>query len=142
MTLLLLSAVLIQTGGMRIGLGLLAEVLTRIDMDGRDRRIDTLASQAPLPVVQPRPVLVQGVGSTAVTRRAMEGVAVLATALLSGTQGTAVTARAPAKSLSAAVAHAPGTDRHGRASDRRVIHVPTAESFGVPCAPPRSRRPR
>jgi hypothetical protein len=63
MTLLLLSAVLIQTGGMLIGLGVLAEVLTRIDMDGRDRRIDTLASQAPLPVVQPRPVLVQRGGA-------------------------------------------------------------------------------
>jgi hypothetical protein len=49
--------------GMLIGLGLLAEVLTRIDMDGRDRRIDTLASQAPLPVVQPRPVLVQRGGA-------------------------------------------------------------------------------
>jgi hypothetical protein len=44
---------------MLIGLGRPAEVLTRIDMDGRRRRADTLASQAPLPVVQPRPVLVQ-----------------------------------------------------------------------------------
>jgi hypothetical protein len=55
-----------------------------------------------------------------VTRRAMEGVAVLATALFGGTQGTAVTARAPAKSLPAAVAHAPGTDRHHYTMSARV----------------------
>src|SRR5262245_60809025 len=44
--LLLLSAVLIQTGGMLIGLGLLAEILTRIYMDGQHRRIYTVARQA------------------------------------------------------------------------------------------------
>src|SRR5439155_14238790 len=41
--LLLLSAVLVQTGIVLIGLGLLAELLTRIYMDGRRRRIYTLA---------------------------------------------------------------------------------------------------
>jgi len=65
--LLLLSAVLIQTGVMLIGLGLLAEVLTRIYMDGRHRRIYTLASRPRRPVVQPwpqpRPVLVQSSGA-------------------------------------------------------------------------------
>src|SRR5258708_24117883 len=65
--LLLLSAVLIQTGVMLIGLGLLAEGLTRIYMDGRPRRIYTLASRAQRPVVQPwpqqRPVLVQSGGA-------------------------------------------------------------------------------
>jgi glycosyltransferase involved in cell wall biosynthesis len=65
--LLLLSAVLIQTGVMLIGLGLLAEVLTRIYMDGRHRRIYTLASQLPRPAVkpwpQPRPVLIQSSGA-------------------------------------------------------------------------------
>ena len=45
--LLLLSAVLIQTGVVLIGLGLLAELLTRIYMDGRHRRIYTVALQAP-----------------------------------------------------------------------------------------------
>jgi glycosyltransferase involved in cell wall biosynthesis len=45
--LLLLSAVLIQTGIVLIGLGLLAELLTRIYMDGRHRRIYTVARQAP-----------------------------------------------------------------------------------------------
>jgi glycosyltransferase involved in cell wall biosynthesis len=64
--LLLLSAVLIQTGVMLIGLGLLAEVLTRIYMDGRRRRIYTLASKAPRPAAhlrpQPKPVLVQASG--------------------------------------------------------------------------------
>src|SRR6266513_5121714 len=44
--LLLLSAVLIQTGIMLIGLGLLAELVTRIYMDGRRRRIYTLAAPA------------------------------------------------------------------------------------------------
>jgi glycosyltransferase involved in cell wall biosynthesis len=43
--LLLFSAVLIQTGIMLVGLGLLAELLTRIYMDGRNRRIYTVASQ-------------------------------------------------------------------------------------------------
>jgi glycosyltransferase involved in cell wall biosynthesis len=41
--LLLLSAVLVQTGIVLIGLGLLAELLTRIYLDGRHRRIYTLA---------------------------------------------------------------------------------------------------
>ena len=41
--LLLLSAVLMQTGVMLLGLGLLAELLTRIYMDGRHRRIYTVA---------------------------------------------------------------------------------------------------
>jgi len=41
--LLLLSAVLVQTGIVLLGLGLLAELLTRIYMDGRHRRIYTLA---------------------------------------------------------------------------------------------------
>jgi glycosyltransferase involved in cell wall biosynthesis len=45
--LLLLSAVLIQTGIVLIGLGLLAELLTRIYMDGRHRRIYTVAPQEP-----------------------------------------------------------------------------------------------
>jgi glycosyltransferase involved in cell wall biosynthesis len=64
--LLLLSAVLIQTGVMLIGLGLLAEVLTRIYLDGRQRRIYTVASRTERPAVpsrsQPRPVLVQSGG--------------------------------------------------------------------------------
>src|SRR6195256_2785004 len=42
--LLLLSAVLIQTGIMLIGLGLLAELVTRIYMDGKHRRIYTVAA--------------------------------------------------------------------------------------------------
>src|SRR5437879_8768912 len=41
--LLLLSAVLVQTGVVLIGLGLLAELLTRIYMDGSRRRIYTVA---------------------------------------------------------------------------------------------------
>src|SRR5438034_2529504 len=41
--LLLLSAVLVQTGVGLVGLGLLAELLTRIYMDGRHRRIYTVA---------------------------------------------------------------------------------------------------
>jgi glycosyltransferase involved in cell wall biosynthesis len=41
--LLLLSAVLVQTGILLIGLGLLAELLTRIYMDGEQRRIYTVA---------------------------------------------------------------------------------------------------
>ena len=49
--LLLLSAVLIQTGIVLIGLGLLAELLTRIYMDGTHRRIYTVARPAP-PVTQ------------------------------------------------------------------------------------------
>src|SRR5438105_8173877 len=42
--LLLLSAVFVQMGIVLIGLGLLAELLTRIYMDGRHRRIYTVAS--------------------------------------------------------------------------------------------------
>jgi hypothetical protein len=45
--LLLLSAVLVQTGMTLIGLGLLAELMTRIYMDGRERRIYTLAQDEP-----------------------------------------------------------------------------------------------
>jgi glycosyltransferase involved in cell wall biosynthesis len=41
--LLLLSAVLVQTGVVLVGLGLLAELLTRIYLDGRKRRIYTVA---------------------------------------------------------------------------------------------------
>ena len=41
--LLLLSAVLVQTGILLVGLGLLAELLTRIYMDGERRRIYTVA---------------------------------------------------------------------------------------------------
>jgi len=41
--LLLLSAVLVQTGIVLVGLGLLAELLARIYMDGRNRRIYTVA---------------------------------------------------------------------------------------------------
>jgi hypothetical protein len=40
--LLLLSAVLVQSGVLLIGLGVLAEVLTRIYFDGRRRRIYTV----------------------------------------------------------------------------------------------------
>ncbi len=57
--LLLLSAVLIQTGIMLIGLGLLAELLTRIYMDGRHRRIYTVAAataREPQAWDRPRPV--------------------------------------------------------------------------------------
>jgi glycosyltransferase involved in cell wall biosynthesis len=50
--LLLLSAVLVQTGILLVGLGLLAELLTRIYMDGERRKIYTVASTrtAPLPL--------------------------------------------------------------------------------------------
>jgi len=52
---------------MLIGLGLLAEVLTRIYMDGRRRRIYTVASRVQRPAVQPwpqpKPVLVQSSGA-------------------------------------------------------------------------------
>jgi hypothetical protein len=41
--LLLLSAVLIQSGILLVGLGVLAEILIRIYFDGRRRRIYTLA---------------------------------------------------------------------------------------------------
>jgi hypothetical protein len=56
--LLLLSAVLIQAGIMLIGLGLLAEMVTRIYMDGRHRRIYTVAAAARKPQTwdHPRPV--------------------------------------------------------------------------------------
>jgi glycosyltransferase involved in cell wall biosynthesis len=48
--LLLLSAVLVQTGVVLLGLGLLAELLTRIYMDGRQRRIYTIAPAAARPL--------------------------------------------------------------------------------------------
>jgi glycosyltransferase involved in cell wall biosynthesis len=57
--LLLLSAVLVQTGIVLIGLGLLAELLTRIYMDGRHRRIYTIAraeTSVPAAWSGPRPV--------------------------------------------------------------------------------------
>src|SRR5207249_9245111 len=43
--LLLLSAALVQAGIVLLGLGLLAELLTRIYVDGRQRRIYTVASR-------------------------------------------------------------------------------------------------
>ena len=64
--LLLLSAVLIQTGIVLLGLGLLAELLTRIYMDGRERRIYTVAQARPKASRQvwggPRPVAVRSTG--------------------------------------------------------------------------------
>src|SRR5215831_12604681 len=57
--LLLLSAVLVQTGVVLVGLGLLAELLTRIYMDGRQRRIYTIAEVESRPLetwAGPRPV--------------------------------------------------------------------------------------
>jgi glycosyltransferase involved in cell wall biosynthesis len=67
--LLLLSAVLVQTGVVLLGLGLLAELLTRIYMDGRHRRIYTVArrtSRAPraawidrMPAVHDTPAVLQ-----------------------------------------------------------------------------------
>lgn len=57
--LLLLSAVLVQTGVVLVGLGLLAELLTRIYMDGRQRRIYTVADVERRPLERwagPRPV--------------------------------------------------------------------------------------
>jgi glycosyltransferase involved in cell wall biosynthesis len=57
--LLLLSAVLLQTGIVLIGMGLLAEVMTRVYLDGRQRRIYTVASADPVglePWRRPRPV--------------------------------------------------------------------------------------
>jgi glycosyltransferase involved in cell wall biosynthesis len=57
--LLLLSALLIQSGVMLVGLGLLTELVTRIYVDGRRRRIYTVAHSAK-PALQevwgPRPV--------------------------------------------------------------------------------------
>ncbi|HKB11881.1 MAG TPA: glycosyltransferase family 2 protein [Vicinamibacterales bacterium] len=50
--LLLLSAVLVQTGVVLLGLGLLAELLIRIYMDGRQRRIYTIAAPEPQPLEQ------------------------------------------------------------------------------------------
>ncbi len=63
--LLLLSAVLVQSGIVLLGLGLLAELLTRIYMDGRRRRIYTIArarTAAERSWHHPRPVLVQASG--------------------------------------------------------------------------------
>jgi glycosyltransferase involved in cell wall biosynthesis len=60
--LLLLSAVLVQTGIVLVGLGLLAELLTRIYMDGRHRRIYTVArreARTRAQMARPRPVPVQ-----------------------------------------------------------------------------------
>ncbi len=66
--LLLLSAVLTQTGIVLLGLGLLAELLTRIYMDGRHRRIYTVArlkTSAPrarinhVPAIADAPVVLQ-----------------------------------------------------------------------------------
>ena len=59
--LLLLSAVLLQTGIVLIGLGLLAELLTRIYMDGRQRRIYTVA--------QPRRKVQLAIGDASPHRR-------------------------------------------------------------------------
>jgi hypothetical protein len=59
--LLLLSAVLVQTGIVLLGLGLLAELLTRIYLDGDERRIYTVAAThvAALPRwTMPRPATV------------------------------------------------------------------------------------
>jgi hypothetical protein len=47
--LLLLSAMLIQAGVVLIGLGLLAEILTRVYVDGRRRRIYTVERVVPSP---------------------------------------------------------------------------------------------
>lgn len=65
--LLLLSAVLVQSGVMLVGLGLLAEMLTRIYLDGRRRRIYTVGRHRIARAAddwrgQPRPVLVQSNG--------------------------------------------------------------------------------
>jgi hypothetical protein len=67
--LLLLSAVLVETGVMMLGLGLLAELVTRIYMDGRHRRIYTIArrktdaAQAawidPVPAIHHTPAVLQ-----------------------------------------------------------------------------------
>src|SRR5580693_3454165 len=64
--LLLLSAVLVQTGIVLLSLGLLAELLTRIYTDGRERRIYTVAEARPRTIRQswggPRPVSVRSAG--------------------------------------------------------------------------------
>ena len=64
--LLLLSAVLVQTGIVLLGLGLLAELLTRIYMDGRERRIYTVVQARPRAIRHvwggPRPVSVRSTG--------------------------------------------------------------------------------
>jgi glycosyltransferase involved in cell wall biosynthesis len=64
--LLLLSAVLVQAGVVLLGLGLLAELLTRIYTDGRDRRIYTVAQARPRAIRQvwagPRPVGIHSAG--------------------------------------------------------------------------------
>jgi glycosyltransferase involved in cell wall biosynthesis len=52
--LLLLSALLIQSGILLIGLGLLAEILTRIYLDGRHRRIYTIEQIVPAPAARVR----------------------------------------------------------------------------------------
>jgi hypothetical protein len=53
--LLLLSAVLIQSGILMLGLGVLAEILARIYVDGERRRIYTVdrVTAPPLPTVNP-----------------------------------------------------------------------------------------
>jgi glycosyltransferase involved in cell wall biosynthesis len=56
---LLLSALLIQAGIVLIAIGLLAEILTRVYVDGRERRIYTverLVSYSPTPGPLPRPM--------------------------------------------------------------------------------------
>src|SRR5580704_7784688 len=64
--LLLLSAVLIQAGIVLLSLGLVAELLTRIYTDGRERRIYTVAQDRPRTIRQawggPRPVSVRSAG--------------------------------------------------------------------------------
>ena len=64
--LLLLSAVLVQTGIILLGLGLLAELLTRIYMDGRQRRIYMVAQARRKAGRQvwggPRPIAVRSTG--------------------------------------------------------------------------------
>ena len=64
--LLMLSAVLVQAGILLLGLGLLAELLTRIYTDGRDRRIYTVAAARPRASRQvwagPHPVEIRSTG--------------------------------------------------------------------------------
>jgi hypothetical protein len=45
---------LIQTGILLIGLGLLAEILTRIYLDGRHRRIYRIEELVPAPIARVR----------------------------------------------------------------------------------------